>query len=54
MYQFYKKKKSMITIKNINNLRYVDSIVILVNSSEGLQRLIEEITKEGDTLGLKN
>lgn len=37
----------------INNLRYADDTVIIANSPDGLQKLIDAITTEGETLGLK-
>ena len=39
--------------KLVNNVRYADDTVILANSPEGLQKLMDAITKEGDYLGLK-
>jgi len=38
----------------VNNLRYADDTVILVESQEALQRLIDRINTEGERLGLKN
>ena len=37
----------------LNNIRYVDDTVIIANSQEGLQNLINAITREGDALGLE-
>lgn len=39
--------------KIINNIRYADDTVIIANSPEGLQRLMDAITREGDALGLR-
>ncbi|CAG9839383.1 unnamed protein product [Diabrotica balteata] len=36
----------------VNNLRYADDTVIVADSAEGLQRLLNVITREGDSLGL--
>lgn len=37
----------------VNNIRYADDTVIIANSQEGLQNLINSIAKEGDAFGLK-
>ena len=37
----------------VNNIRYADDTVIIANSQEGLQNLINAITREGDAFGLK-
>ena len=37
----------------VNNIRYADDTVIIANSQQGLQTLINAITREGDAYGLK-
>lgn len=37
----------------VNNLRYADDTVIIADSQEALQRLIDKINNEGERLGLK-
>jgi len=39
--------------KLINNLRYADDTVIIADSPEGLQRLIDSISTSGDEMGLR-
>lgn len=37
----------------VNNLRYADDTVIIADSREGLQRLVDSISAEGEQLGLR-
>ena len=39
--------------KLVNNLRYADDTVIIADSPEGLQRLIDSILTSGDAMGLR-
>lgn len=48
-----KMKKKKVNGTLINNLRYADDTVIIADSPDGLQRLLNHTSTKGDLVGLK-